>query len=232
MALTLNLVKSSVSVIDTDTTYTNLTDSTANYGTGGNPIRDAFAVFLAAFKVDVNLKETALSVQDYDPEDATTFVVVNSIDGHQKFKYCVIPRYTSATGYSLYDVVWSETEEKWYRAKLGGFSDIEPPNTTYWEEIADPSELIDNDGTSEESPNLQYQILETVLDISARQCLGQLAIDNSKEACDANCIKPNQLSKDVEALRSLVYWMQVADSRQLYTKGEKFARLSETYCGC
>lgn len=231
MALTLALEKTSISITD-EITYTNLTDSTSDYGLAGNAARNTLAVFLTAYKVDIDLVETALTVATYDPETATTFTITNSIDGHQRFKFCVIPRYSASTTYLQYDVVWNGTDETWYRAKLNSFSAIAPPNTTYWEVVSDPSTLIDNDGTSSESQNLQYQILETVLDIAARQCLGGKAIDESKDACMKDCVQTKQLSKDVDAIRSLVYWMQVADSRQLYTKGEKFARLADSYCKC
>jgi hypothetical protein len=227
MALTLSLSKT-VASDGGEGSITTLTD-VSNYGSP-EVERNTLAVYLAPFKVDKDLKEVPLAINTYNPTTATEFTITNTVDGHQKFYFIVVPIYNSGATYLLHDVVYYPTTSKWYKAIMNNFSNIDPSNTANWEEVPKPEALLDNIGTGLESNNIFYLVYQTILDFNTRKCLMEKAIKQAKDNC-GECTNKD-LAKEVEDLRSIAYSLVVADSAQLYTLGEKSARLTEQYCNC
>jgi hypothetical protein len=233
MALSPLLSISSISADADDNTisYTNLADGTV-YGSP-NPNRNTLAVYLAGYKVDASLVETALVLATYDPVTAAAFTATNTIDGHQRYKFIIAPQYDPSSAYNHYDVVYYVTTEKWYRSKSASpLVGVAPTTSGSWDEITDVAALLANVGTSEESENLTYQILDAGLNYATDVCLATLAIEDAKtNGCGdcTDCADPN-LRRNKEELMTISYLMSAYASRQLFTKYEVAARNAQTYC--
>lgn len=223
MALTPALAVSSYSKTD-DGSVTNLVDNTV-YGTP-NADRADLALWVTAYKVDENLVESALTVQTFDPETATTFIVENTIDGHYKVYLAIVEDYDNGNTYEQYDVVWYSSTEAFYRCKVASSTGVIPTNTTNWEVIADPTTLIANDGTASESVNLTWQILQFIVTFNSQVCMGNLVVSQD----DCGCSSDTRTDKAIKELEQLIRGMLIADGRQLYTKGEKYARIATNIC--
>lgn len=229
MALVALPTITSINKVDDEST-TIITDSTV-YNTGGNPARSAVAVYLLAYKVDEDLEETSLTVQSFDQDDATTFTVENTIDGHQKFILLIVDDYNNATEYDRYDVVYRPADGLLYRStSVTPITGQAPPNTTYWE-VVDPVDLYEAIDETEESANLVVGVVQQVLTFSAEQCLAILASRNAKDNCCGVCNNP-KLKEDVDMLWHLVYVSTIASNIGEYTAGERNMRSAEQYCDC
>jgi hypothetical protein len=228
MALTALPTITSINKVD-DGSTTVITDSTV-YG-GANPLRTATAVYLLAYRVDEDLEETSLTVQSFDQDDATTFTVENTIDGHQKFILLIVDDYNGATEYDRYDVVYRPADGLLYRSmSVAPITGQDPPDTTYWE-VVTATELYEAIDTAEESVNLVVGIVQQVLTFAAGQCLSILASRNAKDNCCGECKNP-KLKEDVDMLWHLVYVSTIASNIGEYTAGERNMRVAENYCDC
>jgi hypothetical protein len=160
MSLTIDLSLS----ISSDRTTATITDNTV-YGTGGNPARSAVACFLTAYKVDGDGNETELAVtsDDNDPETDSVWTITLSEDGYYKFPFVIIPDFNSSSTYNIYDAVFNSSDDKVFRSKTNSNTEDTLTNTTYFEEITDPSDLANNKDTSTESENITSQVYIRVL---------------------------------------------------------------------
>lgn len=228
MALTAAPTITTINRVDDEST-TVITDSTV-YG-GANPDRTEVAVYLLAYKVDEDLEETALTVQTYDQDSATTFTVENDTDGHQKFVMLIADDYDNAREYEQYEVAYRAADELLYRfTSATPATGQAPPNTDYWE-VTTAEEIYEAIDTDEESTNVVVGIVQQVLTFSAGQCLTLLASRNAKENCCGECKNP-KLKEDVDSLWQLVYTATLASNIGEYTAGERMMRTAEQYCDC
>ncbi len=228
MALTPLPTISSISLIE-DGSTTNIADSTV-YGSP-NAARADVGVALLAFKVDADLVETELEIEEYDYNTDSTYVVTNTLDGNQKFVLIIADDYVGATTYNQYDVVFYPTTSLFYQAtEPGTVSGVIPTDTNEWAPI-DPADIYANVDTATEAGNIVIGIIQTVLTFAAEQCLGDLATEVAKESCCDDCT-PSKTREKFENLWTLVYVSQIANTRQKYIEGENFMREAETYCNC
>lgn len=233
MALTANIIRTAVSQ---DGSTTIFTDSTV-YGTP-NEDRNEVAVFFTAYKVDEDLVETALTVEPFDPETATTFTITNDIDGYYKIYFSIVQVWLAGTTYNKYDLVWDPTEEAFYEyindTPTGGHLVTEVP---YWQLVTDPNTKIANIGTDEEPGNLIYQIYGTVIDYITAKCYATAVVKQAKEGCgkDDDCGCNSKFGKAVRRLHTLLTVMQISGIRERFIEAERMARTAEKYCdecGC
>lgn len=233
MALTADLVRLTVTQDGSTSTWE---DQTV-YGSA-NPDRNEVAVYLTAYKVDVNQVGTALTVTTFDPEVATTFTTDNgSLDGWVKYNYVIIDNWLIGTQYEQYDLVWSTTENKFYE-----YTNSTPStgnlvtNTVYFTEVLDPTTKIANVGTSSESGNLVYQVLNYVLTYQTSICYIKAASKHCKESCgNGDCGCDSRLGRAYHKIRDLFANMAINESTGQYLEGEKNAVLAAKYCddcGC
>lgn len=226
MALTGILTIASLTKTD-EGSNTNLTDATV-YG-GANPLRSATASALLAFKVNESLEETALDVTPYDPASAVNFVVENTIDGHQKFVLLIILRYSVASTYNLHDVVYNVSNGLYYKSiSATPIIGVDPTNPGSWV-LTTPDEIYETIGTATAPPNLVYTITQTVLTAATKVQVGLYAIQNAKDNCCDGCSNP-KLRDQFTELWSLIYAADTASVYEMYTEGEKFMRLADSYC--
>lgn len=225
MALTPNLV---FTAVDQDGVQSTLTDSTV-YG-GANPDRNEVAVFLKAYKVDVDQVKSSLAIESFDPELATTFRVTNDVDGWYQFLFAIVDYWLIGTTYNEDDIVWSPTEDAFYL-----YINASPSagnlvtNSTYFTEISDPTAYPD-------APNIIFQQLDKVITYQTGVCFIKAASKHAKDYCDGDgCGCDTRLGRLYHKIRELFTNMGFNDVRGLYLEGEKNARLAEKYCsdcGC
>lgn len=223
-----------VSVSDDGETIT-VVDEYA-YGSGGNPARAGVGVHLAAYKVDEDLVETALTVTAFDPNDVDTFTVTYDSDGRNKFVLVFAPDWSIGTTYDQYDVVWSTAEEAFYQyindASTAGNA---VTDTDYWEAVDNPASLVENVGETEEPGLLYYQVYEAILDFNTAKCYADVVILACKEGCTDDCDCKSKIGRAKSKIRTLLSVMRVSHVRGRYIAGEKAAREAERYCddcGC
>lgn len=232
MALTAALTRTSY--VATTGTESIFTDATV-YG-GANPDRNEVAVYFTAYKVNTDLEESALTVDTFDPETATTFTAANGDDGWHKYYFVIIDNWLIGTTYNQYDLVWSTSENAFYE-----YTNATPSagnlvtNATYFTVVPDPTIKIANVDTDEESGNLIYQVLEYVVSYQTSICYMNAAIRNAKENCNGECDCDSRNYKQFVKIRNLFANLALNESQGKYLEGERSARLAEKYCddcGC
>jgi hypothetical protein len=192
-----------------------------------NPLRTAGAFFVAAKKLkkDGTLDET-ISFNTYDPEAATTFAFPIPKDGHYQFYGAFFRDYDNGKTYAQYEAAYQDTNNIVYRSIFPTpFSGVAPPNTTYWEPVVNPALLVDNVGTSTESPNLEYQIYNRVIHPNAKTFAGTKAAEAAVNGC-SDC----QRSEDVliyEQANVNVDALNNYDFRGQHALGEELARAND-----
>lgn len=233
MALTANFVRSSISA---DGLTSNWTDSTV-YG-GANPNRVQVAIWLTAYKVDVNQVETGLTVTVFDPELATSFVTTNGIDGWTRYYFIIINNWLVGTTYNRYDLVWDATGNKFYQyINVTSTAGNAVSNATYWAVVADPTIYLKQIGTSTAVNNIAaYQIINKVLDYQTSICYIKAASKHAEECCgNDDCGCDSRLGKLYHKIRDIFSNLTLNESTGQFLSGEKNARLVEKYCsdcGC
>ncbi len=199
--------------------------------------RNQVAVWFTAFKMDVNQVATALAVDTFDPEAATSFTAANGVDGWHRYMFIIAPRWDVAVEYNQYDIVWDEAEAAFYEytyatATTGNLV----TDTFYWTLIADPTTKIADVGTAEESGNLVYQVIDKVVSFQTSICNLKAASKHAKEVCNTGaCDCDTTLGKYYMKIRNLFAIMAINETTGQYIEGEKNARLAEKYCddcGC
>jgi len=230
MALTPNLVRIAVAA---DGSTSSWSDNTV-YGST-NPNRNQVAVYLTAYKVDENLVESSLLVTPFDPAVATTFITANDIDGHYKYYFVIVNNYNGSTTYNQYNVVYSASPAGFYQYNNPTPSSGSPvTDTTHWTPVPDPTKLIANIGTPTDPLNLTWQIVEKVLDYNTAKCFTKLTINKCKDSCDdCGCSEgcDDKMFKLVNRIFDLLTAMRLDEAQQLFTAGERAARMAEKYCG-
>lgn len=231
MALTPNLTRAAIVAPGTQSVWT---DETV-YG-GANPTRNQVAVWLTAYKVSETQVETALDVENFDPETDTEFRTTNGVDGWHRYYFVIVDNYDGADTYSLNDVVYYSSTGLFYKAILNSFSGIVPTNTTYWISVADPTSLIQNDGTANESGNLVFQVIDKIVDFATSICYIKAAAKHAKESCGTDaCGCSSRLGKAFHKIRDLFAVLPINETTGQFIEGEKNARLAERWCddcGC
>jgi hypothetical protein len=222
------------SATSTDGTTSTITDTTV-YGSP-NELRNQVAVWITAYKVDEEGVESELTVQDYDTETASTFIVENQIDGRYRYYFVIADNWSNITTYELGDLVWSTTENKFYQyinpVPSAGSSVV----SSSFQVITDPAALhTDEEHTVPE--NDYFLTYEWIIDYQTAKCYATAALKSAEEDCggDCGCGCAGKYGKYASKLRVLLSVMRIANVRQQYTKGERFARTAEKYCtecGC
>lgn len=233
MALTADLTRTSY--VASSGTESLWTDSTV-YGSG-NPNRNQVAVYLTAYKVDEDLVETALDVDSFDPETATTFTTDNGIDGWHKYYFVIVNNWLIGTTYNTYDVVWAPSPNKWYQyTAIASTSGHAVTETAYFTEINDPTALIANVGTSSASANLVYEVVNKIISYQSSICFNKAAALYAKQCCDEDCNDcDTRLGRLFNKIFGLFTNLPINETTGQYLQGEKNARLLSNYCddcGC
>ncbi len=232
MTLTPNLVRSTITSPGTESDWT---DETI-YG-GSGPDRNEVALWLTAYKMDENQVATALSVTTFDPETVVDFVTTNTIDGWYKYNLIIAPYWSNGTENVKYDIVWATDEQAFYQyindtPSTGNYV----TDTTYYSPITDPTTVIANVGTSSESLNIVYQVINKIVDFQTSICYLKATSKHAIESCNkGSCGCDTRLGKYYHIIRDLFANLPVNESTGLFIQGEQNARLAEKYCddcGC
>lgn len=214
--------------INNEITTGTLTDDTV-YG-GSNDIRTDVAVYASLTKLTSNLGETDLPLTG-DQEDPTLdaeWTWDYLMDGWHQAKLVVISKYDNTTTYNQYDAVYNNGIV--YRSKSAApVTGVQPPNTTYWEAIPDPIDLLDTIDETNESTNIGYKIYNEILYPTSQKEFGD-SISNAAEDTCTDCTR----AEDVEVyefLGVMVDAMNLANTRSRFADGEKIARKVTQYIG-
>ena len=222
MALTISLSYSSE--ISSSGVYTGtITDATADYGVGPNPLRSEGAFYISGFKLnkDGSVAED-LVFDSYDPETDTEYTFTIPKDGWHQFYGVFVPDYDNAYAYSQYELALQGGVV--YQA-LTATTGNAPPNATYWSVVTDPTTIVDAENTTTESPNLAYQIYSRVIYPNAKTFAG-----TATAAAAVDCCGDCERSEDVlvyEMASINVDAMNNYDYRGQYALGEEIARASD-----
>lgn len=244
MALTANIVRTAVSADGSESTWV---DQTV-YGSG-NPDAADVGIFLDANKVDEQLVSSPLIVTPtlggttytgYQTPGGGTFITKNGADGNTQYLFVIVPIWVTGTGvYIVNDmVVFNNLAYKCIQAVSGSSTDP-ATDIVNWVSIVDPITLI---GSWADTNNWAFQVQNKVLDFNTATCLAKLGIRDAQENCsddcgcgggDCNC--NNKTARTFSRVRSLLFSMRLDEAQQLFTAGERAARLAEKYCsdcGC
>lgn len=207
-----------------------LTDGTT-YG-GANPARADGGLYVTGSKINADGSvDSAINFVTYSPTgvDAWTTVTFDiEKDGWHQFKIVFIRDFSASVDYTQYEavlhggVVYRATQ-----ASGPGTSVQTPPNSSYWEVISDPTSLMDNDGTSTESPNLEFQLLQRVIYPNAKVAYGNAAEDAAIEGYGDSTRGEDVLT--YEFIRLCVEAMNSLDQRGKQADGERVARRVEEF---
>jgi hypothetical protein len=208
-----------------DGSSTTVTDTTV-YG-GAEFDRNEVALLMSAVKVAYDLTETALEIETYDPLTVTTFTIINTIDGWQKFTIPIIPLYNAGTGYTQYQCVYSGGVI-YQKTTTGTTTGVLPPDGNHWA-VRSLAELIALFDTAQEPDNVVIGVVQTVLTFASRLCLDDTTLEEVEGGCCDDCSNKTASLK-AKNLYVLVYVAQVANTRQEYRRGEKFVRKIDSYC--
>jgi hypothetical protein len=231
MALIPQLYHSATSV---DGSTSTITDTTV-YG-APELERNEVAVWLSAAKVDESNLDTPLEVTTFDPETATEFIVTNTVDGRYRYYFVIAPNWSNVTTYELGDLVWSTTENAFYQYINSTPAAGNPVTGTYFEIVADPSVLYIEDEETEPT-NAYFLTYEWIVDYLTAKCYGTAQLKAAEEDCggDCGCGCGGKTGKYASKLYVLLSVMRIANVRQRYNLGERYARTAEKYCdecGC
>lgn len=221
MALTINCDVSSELKNGDNWTMT-VTDFTI-YG-DSNPLRSAGALYITGEKVNADgTTDAAVAFSTYDQETWATTTFTLTKDGWHRFKIVFALDYNAGTTYNQHELVYQDSNNTTYKSIFATpFSGIAPPNATYWVAVSDPTSLVDNVGTSSESPNLEYQLLQRVLYPNAKVEYGNLTEDAAIEGYGDSTRGEDVLN--YEFARLMVEAMNSLDQRGKQADGERVAR--------
>lgn len=209
-----------VTAVQSDRSEFVLTDETEYLA----PLRADIGIYLKLYKVDIEGERTELDITPDNADAALTaeWTVEYTIDGHYQGDYIAVPDYDNAEAYILYDAVYSGGVV--YRA-LGATTGNAPPNVTYWEVISDPTSLVANDGTAEESQNVTSYVFNDVLTADTEYLFGNIAEDVALEFGTTSAREEDV--ENYELVAVLLDGMWIAATRQEYGRAEKLARRSD-----
>lgn len=222
MALTLDLTYSSESVSG-DVYEGIFTDDTV-YGTGGNPARADGALFLTGEKINYDSTVAGdITITTYDEESVTSFTFQIESDGWHQFKMIFVPDYNALTAYVQYDAVYYSGAV--YRALQAGTGNL-PTDGTYWEEIASPTDLVDNDGEASESANCAVLLENIIIYPFAKAKFGNKAEEYALNT-DGSFRDAEQFTAYKE-LGAIVTALQGCNTRSRWASAERICRYAST----
>lgn len=208
--------------IDGDSFLGTFTDETVY--AGSDYARADVAVLFTIDKIAQDTESQGeLTIQSYTPTSATTFSFTIDTDGWHKAKGLIIPEFNIATAYTQYQAVYY-TNGNVYRATASSTGNL-PTDTNYFELIADPFDLIENDGEADESDNISFEVVDIIIYPYAKQNYG---IVTAQSDCCSDCEK-TKLILNYEFAGNLVDSMDTANQQQRYAYGESIAREAEVF---
>jgi hypothetical protein len=232
MALTANLVRSSIVSPGIQSIWT---DNTV-YG-GANPLRNAVALYLTAYKIDEDQVETALTVSSFDPETVTTFTTANTVDGWYRYYFVIVNYWAIGTIFNKYDLTYDPTANVFYQyIKDTSSSGNSLTNSTYFTPISDPSSVLKNLNTSTQTNNIAYQVIDKVVSYASSIYYIKAASKHAIETCSTgDCGCSTKIGMYYHYIRDLFALLAINETTGKFLEGEKNARLLEKYaddCGC
>jgi len=209
------------STISADRTSITITD----VSTYTSPARNAVGVYLKAkkMKYDSTVQQVLTSTgNNNDPNsDSIWTILISQGDGWHRFPFVIIPDYDTGTTYAQYDAVFEPTSKTVYRSVQAGNLNNSLTDNVWWELIADPAELAENEGETNQSGNISSTIYEIeVLGNSEYYFSNAIAIA-STEGGDAERERNVNI---YELLAVLVDGCYVDSDRAQYADGERIAR--------
>lgn len=202
--------------IDAGRTSWTLTDQTV-FG-GSNPARNAYRVYVNAYKVDYQNGKEKLLVDNSSPDTTTEWTIPYTVDGHYQVAYVALLQYDVGTTYARNAAVWSGTSV--YRSTVDGNVGQDVANTSFWELIQDPATLAFNKGESNESANIDSFVYNRVFVANGQFYFGKFISDAC--AC-SDCDQDEQLS-EYNLLSMWIREAQIADQRTEVVDGEIICR--------
>lgn len=172
-------------------------DTTANYGTGGNPVRSAAANYLLWSKTDGDGNRVFNNPPAGDVLSIMSWNVTMAVGGWYERMLMRVQIYSGApyvpeisssgiiTQYA--SIVYYGSTDKVYKCILATTGNL-PTNATYWEEVTDLSDIIDN-------TNIQIDIENTYVRSIVDQKIKTLygAIGRNCACDDKEVIRANKL---------------------------------------
>lgn len=203
---------------NSDATEATITDSTT-YG-GVELDRNEVAVYLQLWKMDEDEVETVQTIDNDDPENATTWTFDSSTDGWYKALITIIPIWVSGNYAAGNIVYYSGTL---YESILLGVGNPLPTDVTYFTPIDfDDIGVIAGD-------NVTYEYEDYLVIEQGKICAGEAAAEWFKAQDCSNCDKISFASSMFKK-RAMVIAAQRFAALDLYTKAEAIARKLETDC--
>lgn len=200
---------------------------TVVYG-GAEPNRADVRVFItgAKMKQDGTVKQDVGVTSDTgDPETSSVYSFSIPEDGWFRFLVVIVREvYSAVDTYSQYEAVYNSVDDKVYRSKQSGNIGNSLTNTTWWEEITDPSTLALNKGTATESTNIDSLVYNRVLSAQSQQGYGDFVSKESNNCC-GDC---GDDTPQYKVLNLLINGLLLADQRTSLLSGEKIARRLES----
>lgn len=214
MALSPNI---STLTFSSDADTATITDNTV-YGLSGNPARNTLAVYLELWKMASDSTSEAITVDNTDPENVTSWDFDSSDDGWYKARIYIVPEFDIATAYTTGQAVY-------YNAALyiciANSTGNLPSNTLFFSS----SSLTGIASASNITTAYQdYLVIE-----HGKKCAGDAAGEWYKAKDCSNCDKADLMSSMLQK-RAMVIAAQRFASISQYNKAEEIARKLETTC--
>lgn len=170
---------------DVDDVYAGVvTDTTPDYGVGGNPARNAAANYLLWSKTDSDGNRVFTNPSPGNVLTVLTWDVITLTAGWYERMLMRIQFYNPATAYvpeissngiiSQYaSIVYYGTTDKVYKCKLATTGNA-PTDTTYWEEVTDLSTLISNTNVS---TTISNTYVRSIVDEGMRELFARMGAE-------------------------------------------------------
>jgi hypothetical protein len=221
MPLTLDLTYSSESV--SGDVYEGVFTDATTYG-GANPARADGATFLTGEKINYDSSIAGdVTITAYDEAADTTYTFQIDSDGWHQFKFIFVPDYNGATAYVIYDAVYYNGAV--YRAITSTTGNL-PTDTDYWEAIASPTDIVDNDGEANESANCAVLLENIIIFPFAKAKFGDKAEDYALNT-DGSFRDAEQFTAYKE-LGAIVTALTGCNTRSRWSSGERISRYAST----
>ena len=203
---------------NSDATEATITDSTT-YG-GLNDDRSEVVVYLQVWKMDEDEVETAVTVDNDDPENVTSWTFDSSTDGWYRALITIIPEWVSGN-YAAGNVVYYNGTL--YESILLGVGNPLPTNVTYFSPIEFDDEGIIN------GDNVAYDYQDYLVIEQGKICAGEAASEWFKSKDCSNCDKL-KLAESMLQKRGMILAAQRFAALSLYSKAEAIVRQLEIDC--
>lgn len=221
MAITVNIPEPTV---DLDTSIGTVLDSSVY----SSPTRASVGVFVKVYKLSYDGVKTYLPTAgaSLDPELDASWTFEYSEDGWILVNYISIPDYNGATNYSIYDAAFDPTTKLVYSSKSSGNSGNALSNTTFWQLVTNPTDLVYLIGSVNQPTNvLNTQGLASlyyIINPYVKRGYGTLAGDAFLEA--STTYRRTQDVRLHELVGLGIIAIDIAKARLEYSRGELFCR--------